>query len=297
MSTVGFIGLGNMGLPMAANLVKAGHEVLGFDANAEILVAAGEQGIMTCAGTADVVSDADTVISMLPNGEIVLSVWEEIIPNCKPGTLLIDCSTIDVESARKAHDMAKNAGMGSIDCPVSGGITGAAAGTLTFMIGGSDTDVDRARPFLDIMGGKQVHVGEGGAGQAAKICNNMLLAVSMIGTSEAFSLGKKLGLDPQALFDVMSTSSGSCWSINAYCPVPGVGPQSPADNEYKPGFAASLMIKDITLAQQAAEAAGQATPLGRHARELYKEFAEHSGKDLDFSGIITWLENKGRADG
>lgn len=295
MATIGFIGLGNMGLPMAANLAKAGHEVLGFDTTPDVLIEAKGMGIETCASIQDSVENVDTIITMLPNGEIVLSVMEQILPHCKKGAILIDCSTVDVESARRVHANAKAAGLGCIDCPVSGGTTGAEAGTLTFMIGGEKQDVDRAAPFLEIMGGRQVHVGGGGAGQAAKICNNMLLAVSMIGTCEAFSLGKKLGLEPQALFDVMSTSSGSCWSINTYCPVPGAGPKSPADNDYKPGFASSLMIKDTTLAQQAAEAVQQDTPLGAHALELYKQFDEMSGEDKDFSGIITWLETKGRA--
>ncbi len=294
MATVGFIGLGNMGLPMASNLVKAGHEVQGFDTTPEMLEAAKEMGIITCASASDAAEGAETIVTMLPNGAIVLSVLEQIIPACTPGTLIIDCSTVDVESAHQAHEMAKSAKMGLIDCPVSGGIAGAAAGTLTFMIGGTEKDCKKAEPLLDIMGGRQVRCGEGGAGQAAKICNNMLLAVSMIGTCEAFSLGEKLGLEPQALFDVMSTSSGSCWSINTYCPVPGVGPQSPSDNDYKPGFASSLMIKDTTLAQTAAETAKQATPLGAHALELYKQFAEDTNVDMDFSGIITWLETKER---
>lgn len=294
MAKIGFIGLGNMGLPMASNLVKAGYEVFGFDTSTQTLEKAKEAGIITCASPADAVEEAETVITMLPNGGIVHTVLDEIIPVCNPGTLIIDCSTIDVDSARLAHDKASKAGLGFVDGPVSGGISGAAAGTLTFMIGGSEENCKRAEPILDIMGGRQVRCGDGGAGQAAKICNNMLLAVSMIGTCEAFSLGKKLGLDPQALFDVMSTSSGSCWSINTYCPVPGVGPTSPSDDNYKPGFASSLMIKDSTLAQQAAESTGQATPLGLHALELYKTFAEESSEDLDFSGIITWLETKAR---
>ena len=294
MATVGFIGLGNMGLPMATNLVKAGHEVLGFDTTPAVLEDAKEAGIITCASVTDAVEGAETVVTMLPNGSIVLSVLEQIVPACAPGTLIIDCSTVDVDSARKAHQTASDAGLGLIDCPVSGGISGAAAGTLTFMIGGSEENCKKAEAYLDIMGGRQVRCGEGGSGQAAKICNNMLLAVSMIGTCEAFSLGKKLSLDPQALFDVMSTSSGSCWSINTYCPVPGVGPQSPSDNDYKPGFASSLMIKDTTLAQAAAEATGQSTPLGTHALELYKQFADASSEDLDFSGIITWLETRER---
>ena len=294
MATIGFIGLGNMGLPMASNLVKAGHEVLGFDTSPEVLEVAKEADIITCATAADAASEAETVITMLPNGEILLSVMAEIIPVTPKGALLIDCSTVDVESAKTFHAQAAAAGLGSIDCPVSGGIGGATAGTLTFMIGGSEVNCKRAAPILDIMGGRQVRCGEGGAGQAAKICNNMLLATTMIGVGEVFSLGKKLGLEPQALYDVMSTSSGSCWSINTYCPVPGVGPQSPADNDFKPGFASSLMIKDASLAQVAADASGQATPMGSRALELYKEFAAQSDEDLDFSAIITWLENLNR---
>ncbi len=294
MATIGFIGLGNMGLPMATNLVKAGHEVLGFDTVPETLQAAKEAGIITCAEAKDAVGGAETVITMLPNGEIVLSVLNDIIPACESGVLIIDCSTVDVDSAKQAHALAAEAGLGMIDCPVSGGITGAAAGTLTFMMGGSEENCKRAEPFLDIMGGRQVPCGEAGAGQAAKICNNMLLAVTMTGLGEALSLGRKLGLEDQAMFDVMSTSSGFCWSLNNYCPMPGIGPQSPADNDFKPGFATSLMIKDAGLAQQAAEASGQSTPLGYQALELYKQFAAEAPEDLDFSGIITWLETKQR---
>jgi len=291
MATIGFIGLGNMGLPMAINLVKAGHEVLGYDTSSDVLNHAKEADIITCATATDAASEAETVITMLPNGEILLSVMAEIIPVTPKGALLIDCSTVDVESAKQFHASAAAAGLGSVDAPVSGGIGGAQAGTLTFMIGGSEEDCKSAESILDIMGSKQVRCGEGSAGQAAKICNNMLLATTMIGVGEAFSLGQKLGLEPQALFDVMSTSSGSCWSINTYCPVAGVGPQTPADNDFKPGFASSLMIKDASLAQAAAETAGQATPMGSRALELYKEFAAQSGEDLDFSGIIKWLEN------
>lgn len=294
MATIGFIGLGNMGLPMAKNLVNAGHEVLGFDASPDILHEAKLADIITCATAADAAGEAEALITMLPNGEILLSVMEEILPVTPKGALLIDCSTVDVDSAKTFHAQANAAGLGSIDAPVSGGIGGAEAGTLTFMIGGSEEDCKKAAPYLDIMGAKQVRCGEGSAGQAAKICNNMLLATTMIGVGEAFSLGKKLGLDAQALYDVMSTSSGSCWSINTYCPVPGVGPSSPADNDYKPGFATSLMIKDASLAQVAADSGGQATPMGSRALELYKEFAAQSDEDMDFSGIITWLEGLNR---
>lgn len=294
MATIGFIGLGNMGLPMASNLVKAGHEVLGFDTSPEILEAASGEKIITCLTANDAAAEAEVLVTMLPNGEILLSVMAEILSVTPKGALLIDCSTVDVDSAKTFHAQAAAAGLGSIDCPVSGGIGGAQAGTLTFMIGGSEDDCKRAEPYLDIMGGRQVRCGEGSAGQAAKICNNMLLATTMIGVGEAFSLGKKLGLEPQALYDVMSTSSGSCWSINTYCPVPGVGPTTPADNDYKPGFASSLMIKDAGLAQVAADASGQATPMGSRALELYKEFAAQSDEDMDFSAIITWLEDLNR---
>lgn len=294
MATIGFIGLGNMGLPMAANLAKAGHEVLGFDTVPESLHMAKEAGIITCASATDAVDGADTVITMLPNGQIVLAVLEDIIPRCKKGALIIDCSTVDVESANKAHTMAGEAGLLMIDAPVSGGITGAAAGTLTFMMGGTEKACKKALPLLEIMGGRQVRCGDGGAGQAAKICNNMLLAITMTGLGEALSLGRKLGLEDQAMFDVMSTSSGFCWSLNNYCPMPGIGPKTPADNDFKPGFATSLMIKDAGLAQKAADAVGQSTPLGAHALELYRQFMNENPQDLDFSGIIKWLEAKHR---
>ena len=294
MATIGFIGLGNMGLPMASNLVKAGYEVLGFDTAPEILHSAKQEGIITCADAIDAAHEAETIITMLPNGEILLSVMAEIIPVTPKNTLLIDCSTVDVDSAKTFHAQAKFADLGAVDAPVSGGISGASAGTLTFMIGGTKDNCKRAEPYLDIMGGKQVRCGEGSSGQAAKICNNMLLATTMIGVGEAFSLGNKLGLEPQALYDVMSTSSGSCWSINTYCPVPGIGPNSPSDNNYKPGFATSLMIKDASLAQVAAKSIGQATPMGTHALELYKQYASETNEDMDFSAIITWLEDLNR---
>ena len=287
MSRIGFVGLGNMGGPMAANLAKAGHEVLGFDLS-DITV----DGVEKVASARDA-AVAELVITMLPNGAIVRSVYEDIVPAAPAGACLIDCSTIDVESARMAHTMAAEAGLLSVDAPVSGGVGGASAGTLTFMAGGSDAAFAKAEPLFDIMGQRAVHCGEAGAGQAAKICNNMLLAISMIGAGEAFSLGQKLGLDPEKLFDVMSTSSGQCWSVNTYCPVKGVGPTSPADNDFKPGFAAELMVKDTALSQDAAAAVGAATPLGQHAADLYRQFVEDSGKGKDFSGIIEML---GRAD-
>ena len=283
MSRIGFIGLGNMGAPMAANLAKAGHEIVGFDL-ADVAV----EGVEKVPSVSEAAL-AELVITMLPDGPIVRSVYGDIVKAAAPGTCVIDCSTIDVESARAVHSMATEAGLLSVDAPVSGGVGGATAGTLTFMAGGSNEAFAKAEPLFQIMGQRAVHCGEAGAGQAAKICNNMLLAISMIGTGEAFSLGQKLGLDPAKLFDVISTSSGQCWSVNAYCPIMGVGPESPADNGFKPGFAAELMVKDTGLSQDAAAAAGAATPLGGHAADLYRQFIEAGGRGKDFSGIIEML--------
>lgn len=292
MTTVGFIGLGNMGLPMAVNLKNAGHDLHVFDTVEAARQKAAAEGMRVASSAPEAVSDADVIVTMLPNGAIVLDVFAEILPAARKGALIIDSSTIDVASAKQAHEMAKQAGLLSVDAPVSGGTAGATAGTLTFMAGGSAEAFGKARPYLEIMGGKLVHCGEGGAGQAAKICNNMLLAVSMIGACEAFALAEKLGLSAQSAFDVMSTSSGSCWSVNTYCPVPGIGPKSPADNGYRPGFAAELMAKDLGLAIQAASEGGQATPMGAHALDLYKDFLENGGKGKDFSGIIEYLKGQ-----
>ena len=289
MANIAFIGLGNMGGPMAANLVKAGHAVKGFDLSAEILRSAEASGISPASSLADAVAGADAIVTMLPKGAHVLSVWGELASLAKAGTLLIDCSTIDVESARKAHQLADGVDCLSLDAPVSGGTGGAAAGTLTFMAGGSDAAFAAARPLLEAMGKKIVHCGGNGAGQAAKICNNMILGISMIGVCEAFALGEKLGLSHQALFDVASTSSGQCWSINTYCPVPGPVPTSPANNDYKPGFAAALMLKDLKLAQEAALAAGAATPLGAEAAQLFDLFEKQGHGGRDFSAIIEML--------
>ncbi|SSC67224.1 3-hydroxyisobutyrate dehydrogenase [Ciceribacter selenitireducens] len=289
MATIAFIGLGNMGGPMAANLVKAGHTVKGFDLSADILKSVAASGVTPASSIEEATSGADTVVTMLPKGAHVLSVWSNLASAVKSGTLLIDCSTIDVGSARKAHELAAGANCLSLDAPVSGGTGGAAAGTLTFMAGGSDGAFDRARPVLEAMGKKIVHCGGNGAGQAAKICNNMILGISMIGVCEAFALGEKLGLSHQALFDVASTSSGQCWSINTYCPVPGPVPTSPANNDYKPGFAAALMLKDLKLAQEAALAAGAATPLGAEAAQLFDLFDKQGHGGRDFSAIIEML--------
>lgn len=289
MSRIGFIGLGNMGAPMAANLAKAGHDVAGFDV-ADVTV----PGVVKAASAVAATTTRDLVITMLPDGRILRSVYEDIVSAAAPGCCLVDCSTVDVESARAGHAMAADAGLLSVDAPVSGGTVGATAGTLTFMAGGSEEAFAVASPLFEIMGQKIVHCGEAGAGQAAKICNNMILAISMIGVGEGFDLAAKLGLAPEKLFDVVSTSSGQCWALNSYCPVPGVGPRTPADDEFKPGFAAELMMKDTGLSQDAADAVEAATPLGRHAADLYREFVETGGRGKDYSGIIKMLETMAR---
>jgi 3-hydroxyisobutyrate dehydrogenase len=284
---IAFIGLGNMGGGMAANLLKAGRQVRAFDLSADAVAKAREHGAQACATVGEAVERAEAVVSMLPNGAIVESVYTgEVIGRAPADALLLDCSTIDVATARRVAEAAAQAGYAMVDAPVSGGIAAAAAGSLTFMVGGSDQAFARARPILAAMGKAVIHAGASGAGQAAKICNNMILAISMIGVGEAFALAEKLGLSHQALFDVASTSSGQCWALTSYCPVPGPVPASPANNGYKPGFASALMVKDLTLAQDAANAAGAATPLGKHAQEIYKAFdaAGHGG--VDFSGII-----------
>ncbi|MHB2265536.1 3-hydroxyisobutyrate dehydrogenase [Aliihoeflea sp. PC F10.4] len=292
MTTIAFIGLGNMGNPMAANLVKAGHEVTGFDLVPANLDTAKSNGLSIAASAREAVSGAEIVVTMLPAGKHVVSVYEDIIAAAAKGTLFIDSSTIDVESARKAHSIAEDAGMLSVDAPVSGGVGGAEAGTLTFMAGGATAAFAKAEPILQPMAGKIVHCGDAGAGQAAKICNNMILGISMIGVGEAFVLAEKLGLSHQALFDVASTSSGQCWSLTTYCPVPGPVPTSPANRDYKPGFAAALMLKDLRLAQEAAQSAGAVTPLGAEATQLYALFNAMGEEGTDFSGIINFLRGK-----
>ncbi|MCM2472675.1 3-hydroxyisobutyrate dehydrogenase [Rhizobium sp. CG5] len=289
MTQIAFIGLGNMGGPMAANLVKAGHQVAGFDLSEAVLKATAEIGVKPCGTLSEAVQSAQCVITMLPKGAHVLSVWRDLVAAVPAGTLLIDCSTVDIDSARGAHDLAEQAGCLSLDAPVSGGTGGASAGTLTFMAGGIEAAFAAAEPFLASMGARIVHCGGAGAGQAAKICNNMILGISMIGVCEAFALGEKLGLSHQALFDVASTSSGQCWSINTYCPVPGPVPTSPANNGYKPGFAAALMLKDLLLAQEAALASGASTPLGAEAAQLYGLFEKQGNAGRDFSAIIEML--------
>ncbi|MGP3697273.1 3-hydroxyisobutyrate dehydrogenase [Rhodobacter sp. NSM] len=288
---IAFIGLGNMGGPMARNLLAAGHEVTGYDT-----AAAAPEGVKAAGSAAEAAAGAEVVVTMLPNGAILRAVAQEVIPAMAAGAVLCDCSTVDVESARAVAAEAEAAGLGALDAPVSGGVGGAAAGTLTFMVGGSDAAFAKVRPLFEIMGQKAVHCGGPGAGQAAKICNNMILGVTMIATCEAFSLADKLGLDRQKMFDVVSTSSGYSWTMNAYCPAPGVGPTSPADNGYKPGFAAELMLKDLRLSQQAAAGADADTPMGRLAAELYEIFVEQEdGRGKDFSAMLPRFEGRNRS--
>ncbi|MFK7876754.1 MAG: 3-hydroxyisobutyrate dehydrogenase [Paracoccaceae bacterium] len=288
---IGFIGLGNMGAPMAANLVAAGHNVRGFD-----VAGTTAQGVQNARSAPEAAQDADIVITMLPNGAILRSVAADILPTMRPGATLIDCSTVDVDSARAVAEEADKLRIHCVDAPVSGGIGGAAAGTLTFMAGGNPDAFASAAPLFDIMGQKAVHCGDAGAGQAAKICNNMILGVTMIATCEAFALADKLGLDRQKMFDVVSTSSGYSWSMNAYCPAPGIGPQSPADNDYTPGFAAELMLKDLGLSQQAAAGVDADTPMGQAALTLYRQFVEtEGGKGQDFSAMLPRFEKRQRS--
>lgn len=292
MSTIGFLGLGNMGHPMAVNLVKAGHKVLGFDLMEAALKASAADGVAIAGSGAEAVKDAEIVITMLPAGKHVVEAYSgamNLLGSARKDTLFIDCSTIDIASARIASTAASAAGMLSVDAPVSGGVGGAAGGTLTFMVGGADEAFAKAKPVLEVMGKKIVHCGGAGNGQAAKICNNMLLGISMIGVGEAFVLAKKLGLSKEALFEVASTSSGQCWSLNTYCPVPGPVPTSPANRDYAPGFAVNLMLKDLKLSQEAARSGGAVTPLGAAAAQLYELFAAQGHGGMDFSAIITFL--------
>ena len=296
MVTIAFIGLGNMGGPMAANLVKAGHRVLGYDVAETNLVKAQQAGVERAPSMADAVRQAEAVVTMLPAGGHVRSVYlgdgaagGGVLGSVAPGTLLVDCSTIDVDSARSVNAAAADAGFDMVDAPVSGGVGGAAAGTLTFMVGGSDAAFARAQTLLQAMGKAVVHAGGPGTGQAAKICNNMVLGISMIAVCEAFALASRLGLDHQKLFDIASQSSGQCWSLTSYCPVPGPVPTSPANRDYQPGFAADMMLKDLKLAQQAAQSTGAATPLGAEAAALYALFCNAGSGGVDFSGIIRML--------
>jgi 3-hydroxyisobutyrate dehydrogenase len=296
MVTIGFVGIGNMGGPMAANLVGGGHSVRVFDLDAALVAGLVAQGAEAAGSVAEAAAGADAVVTMLPAGKHVAAVYAVdggILGAADPGALLIDCSTIDVETSRVVHAEATEAGFEMLDAPVSGGVGGATAGTLTFMVGGSEAAFARAEPILSIMGKAVVHVGGPGNGQAAKICNNMILGISMIAVSEAFALGQKLGLKPDRLFEISSQSSGQCWSMTTYCPVPGPVPASPANRDYQAGFTAAMMLKDLVLAQDAAKIANAATPLGSEARALYDKFVAADNGGLDFSGIIKMIEAGG----
>ena len=288
MSTIAFLGLGNMGGPMAANLVSAGHTVRGFDPVPQAQEAARASGVQVCDDAVAAVRGADVVVTMLPNGALVRSTYEQVVPAAEAGTVFIDSSTISVDDARVVHDLAVGAGMRQVDAPVSGGVKGATAGTLAFMVGGSEVEFDAAKPVLEPMAGKIIHCGAAGDGQAAKVCNNMILAVQQIAVGEAFVLAEKLGLSDQALYDVVTGATGNCWALEVNCPVPGPAPASPANNDFTPGFATALMNKDLGLAMDAVFSTGIRAPMGEAAAAMYADFAaENGGKD--FSAIITTL--------
>ena len=288
MTAIAFLGLGNMGAPMGANLVKAGYEVQGFDPVPAARAAAADAGVSVCETAVEAVRDAGVVITMLPNGTLVRQCYAEVMSTAAAGALFIDSSTIAVDDARAVHAYAVERGFAQLDAPVSGGVKGAAAGTLAFMVGGETDALETARPVLDAMAGKIIHCGDSGAGQAAKLCNNMLLAVQQIAVGEAFVLADKLGLPAQSLFDVITGATGNCWAVHTNCPVPGPVPTSPANNDFRPGFATALMNKDLGLAMAAVASTGASAPLGSHAAQIYARFAdEHAG--LDFSAVIESL--------
>jgi 3-hydroxyisobutyrate dehydrogenase len=292
MARIAFIGLGHMGGGMAPNLAKAGHDVRAFDLVPEAVEKAVQGGCSSAGSAAEAVKEADVVITMLPAAQHVRAVFEkDVAPNAKPGTLLIDCSTIDVASAREVGAGLDELGFEFVDAPVSGGIAAATGGSLTFMVGGSDAAFDKARPYLEPMAKAVIHAGHLGAGQAAKICNNMILGATMAATCEAFVLAQKLGLDLQTFFDISSKASGQSWSMTSYCPVPGVGPETPADHDYEGGFAAALMLKDLKLAADAARNVGAYTPMGAEAEELFQRFVDRGGGSKDFSGIIKMIDD------
>jgi 3-hydroxyisobutyrate dehydrogenase len=292
LARIAFIGLGHMGGGMAPNLAKAGHDVQAFDLVLEAVQHAVERGCSSASSAAEAVKDADVVITMLPAAKHVRAVFhDDVAPNAKPGALLIDCSTIDVQSAREVGEGLQNLGFDFVDAPVSGGIAAAASGSLTFMVGGTDEQFARAKPFIEPMAKAVIHAGQLGAGQAAKICNNMILGATMAATCEGFALAKKLGLDLQTFFDISSKASGQSWSMTSYCPVPGVGPDTPADHDYEGGFAAALMLKDLKLAEDAAKSVGAYTPMGGEAEELYQRFVDRGGGTKDFSGLIKMIDD------
>ncbi len=292
MAKVGFIGLGNMGGGMARNILKAGHQMTVFDLNPDVVSDICREGATPAARVADAVMNVDVVITMLPAGKHVKSVYlgpDGLIAAAEKGTVMMDCSTIDVDSARAVVTAATEAGMNMVDAPVSGGVAAAAAGSLTFMVGGTEDAFALSKPYLENMGANIIHAGKAGSGQAAKICNNMMLGIQMISVAEAFILAEKLGLEADKLFAISSKASGQCWSLTSYCPVPGPVPTSPANNDYKAGFAAAMMLKDLRLSQDAATSVGAHTPLGAMSRDLYEKFSDMSADDTDFSGIINML--------
>ncbi len=295
MTTIGFIGLGHMGQPMAENLVKAGHDLVVFDLAEAPVKALVSQGAKSVSSVAELADQVDVAITMLQTGDQVKSVCfgdDGLFNHLKKGSMYLDCSTIDVESSRHVHMKAVEVGIDMLDAPVSGGVLGAQAATLTFMVGGDKQIFEDAKPLFEVMGKNIIHAGQAGNGQVAKICNNMILGASMIAVSEGFSLGEKLGLDAKTLFDISSTASAQCWSMTTYCPAPGVLPNVPSSNGYKAGFSGSMMLKDMHLSQSAAEHAGAATPLSKAAMRLYEEYVENGGGDLDFSGIYQMLDGE-----
>ena len=288
MKRIGFVGLGNMGSKMVINLLQANYEVIGYDINEELIDKLIPNGIHKASSLNDITDDVDVIITMLPNGEIVKKVFENIISKLKPDTLLTDCSTIDVQTAKDLHKMCSEKSLLSLDAPVSGGVGGAENGTLTFIVGGNEKAYNLMLPLFEVMGKKSVLCGPASSGQAAKACNNMLLATTMIGVGEAFNLGENLGLDLKKLFDVLSTSTGNCWAINTYCPIEGVGPNSPADNNFQPGFSVNLMLKDLTIALKAIKDTNTLAPFGTKSQENFKRMVDDKKGELDFSSIVNF---------
>ena len=288
MKRIGFVGLGNMGSKMVINLLQANYEVVGYDINEEFIDKLIPNGIHKASSLNDITDDVDVIITMLPNGEVVKKVFETIIGNLKPDTLLTDCSTIDVQTAKDLHKMCSDKNLLSLDAPVSGGVGGAENGTLTFIVGGNEKAYNLMLPLFEVMGKKSVLCGPASSGQAAKACNNMLLATTMIGVGEAFNLGENLGLDLKKLFDVLSTSTGNCWAINTYCPIEGVGPNSPADNNFQPGFSVNLMLKDLTIALKAIKDTNTLAPFGTKSQENFKRMVDDKKGELDFSSIVNF---------
>lgn len=290
MKNVGFIGLGNMGARMSKLLLEADYKVIGYDINEELINQLLAKGLKKASSLNDISKDIDIIITMLPNGEIVEKVLDSIVDNLKPETLIVDCSTIDVDKAKELHKKCEDRKLLFLDAPVSGGVGGAENGTLTFMVGGSENAYEKMLPLFEILGKKSLLCGSSGSGQATKACNNMLLATTMIGVGEAFNLGKNLGLDPQKQFEILSTSTGSCWAINSYCPIKGVGPESPADNNFQPGFSASLMFKDLTIALKAINTTNTSAPFGKRAQENFRDMVKDNKGELDFSAITKFNE-------